>query len=127
MSPWNGQFDEAPTVRATAEEDLVTMRNGDKLIGKIQSVGAETINLALIGGETAMPLRDVKKIEFAGIADLKATPLGATKLVKSRFAERGVIHIEIAEVIDNRLKGSSPNFGAVDLDLRAFKHISFDE
>ena len=127
VSPWNGQFDEAPTVRATAEEDLVTMRNGDKLIGKIQSVGAETINLALIGGETAMPLRDVKKIEFAGIADLKATPLGATKLVKSRFAERGVIHIEIAEVIDNRLKGSSPNFGAVDLDLRAFKHISFDE
>jgi hypothetical protein len=127
VSPWNGQFDEAPTVRASAEEDLVTLRNGDKLIGKIQSVGAETINLALIGGETAMPLRDVKKIEFAGIADLKAAQLGAVKTVKSRFAQQGIIHVEIAEVIDNRLKGSSPNFGAVDLDLRAFKQISFEE
>ena len=127
VSPWNGQFDEAPTVRATAEEDLVTLRNGDKLIGKIQSVEAETISLALIGGETAMPLRDVKKIEFAGIADLKSAQVGAMKRVKSQFAQLGIIHVEIAEVKDNRLKGSNPNFGAVDLDLRAFKQISFDE
>lgn len=125
--PWNGQFDEAPTVRATGGEDLVTLRNGDKLIGKVQSVGADSIQLALIGGEAAMPLRDVKKIEFAGIANLKAPKLSPTNEVKSRFAHRGLIRVEISEVVDNRLKGSNPNFGAVDLDLRAFNQITFSE
>lgn len=125
--PWNGQFDEAPSVRSTAEEDLVTLRNGDKLIGDVLAVQSDTIRMSLIGGETEMPLKAVKKIEFAGVADLKPKAISFTNRVSGRFAGLGSIDVDLESIENNRLKGFSQNFGTVDLDLRAFDRLSFGE
>lgn len=123
--PWNGQFEEAPTIRSKAKEDLVTLRNGDKLIGKVVSLSEESIVLSLIGGENVLPLRDIKKIEFAGVADVKSES-GASQ-VAGRFAENGEFHVELIGVADGRLKGVSPNFGDVDFSVRAFDRLQFGE
>ncbi|MCS1410404.1 MAG: hypothetical protein M2R45_03596 [Verrucomicrobia subdivision 3 bacterium] len=120
---WNGQFDEPPTIRATAEEDLVTLRNGDKLIGKVRSISEDMIDLELIGGNIEMPLREVKKIEFAGVADSKmALPEGGES-VTGDFSDRGIVHLNLLELRDERLRGTSPNLGSVDFRLRAFKRL----
>ena len=125
--PWNGQFDEAPSIRASAKEDLVTLRNGDKLIGKVHSVQSDLVSLGLIGGITEMPLEQVKKIEFAGVADLKPSALSLTNRVGARFPRNGSVDIDVTEIRDNRIKGESPNFGPVDFDLRAFNRLEFGE
>ena len=125
--PWNGQFGEAPAVRSTAEEDLVTLRNGDKLIGDVLAVESDRIKMALIGGETEMPLKEVKKIEFAGIADLKPKSITYTNLVSGRFSGVGSIDIDVQSIEADRLKGQSHNFGELDLDLRAFDQLSLGE
>ncbi len=125
--PWNGQFDEAPSVRSTAKEDLVTLRNGDKLIGDVLTVQSDTIRMSLIGGETDMPLQEVKKIEFAGVADLKPKALSYTNRVSGRFSGAGSIDVDAQAIENNRLTGFSPNFGPVDLDLRAFDRLSLGD
>lgn len=123
--PWNGQFDEAPTIRSTAKEDLITLRNGDKLIGKVSRIGSENVEVTLLGGPTSLGLQHVKKIEFAGIADLKAKLPEPMNPVTTELAEQGVLHVELTEVRDNRLYGESPNFGPVELDLSAFSRLKF--
>ncbi len=125
--PWNGQFDEAPSIRASAKEDLVTLRNGDKLIGKVHSVQSDLVSLELIGGVTEMSLEQVKKIEFAGVADLKPTALNLTNRVVGQFPRNGSVAIDITEILDDRIKGQSPNFGPVDLNLRAFNRLQFGD
>ncbi len=124
--PWNGQFDEPPTVRASAQEDLVTLRNGDKLIGHVRTIKDQTIDLALIGGETELPLQDIKKIEFAGVRDLKKPNVAPKSLVAAHFADRGVVQVELSEIDGRRLRGESRNFGPVEFDLRAFNRLKLD-
>ena len=123
--PWNGQFDEAPTIRSTAKEDLVTLRNGDKLIGRVSRIEGGNVEVALLGGPTSLSLQDVKKIEFAGVVDLKTSLPEPAHPISTEFADQGVLHVELTEIRDNLLYGVSPNFGPVELDLSAFRRLRF--
>ena len=124
VTTWNGQIEEPPAIRATAKEDLVTLRNGSRRAGKVQAVQNGALMLALTGGETKIPLQEIQKIEFAGVANQKTTPASKSAVI-AKFAERGVVHLELSELQDERLRGISPNFGPVSFPLRAFETLSF--
>lgn len=124
VTTWNGQIEEPPAIRATAKEDLVTLRNGRRRTGKVQSVQNGALMLALTGGEIEIPLQEIQKIEFAGVANQKTTPASKSAVI-AKFAERGVVHLELSELQDERLRGISPNFGPVSFPLRAFEKLSF--
>ena len=124
VTTWNGQIEESPTIRATAKEDLLTLRNGNRQAGKVRFIQKGAVMLALSGGEVEIPLQEVQKIEFAGIANQKPA-LSAERAVIGKFAEQGVVHLELSEIGDKRLRGFSPNFGPVSFPLRAFERLSF--
>ncbi len=124
VTTWNGQIEEPPAIRATAKEDLVTLRNGKRRTGKVQSVQNSALMLALTDGETKIPLQEIQKIEFAGVVNQKTTTASKSAVV-AKFAERGVVHLELSELQDERLRGISPNFGPVSFPIRAFEKLSF--
>ena len=122
--PWNGQFEEAPSVRGSAKMDLVTLRTGEKIMGQVGGIEGESIRLNRGDEEETMPLRAVKKIEFSGVPDLKESEASAPTQVGGEFAREGKITLDSARVEEGRIKGLSSNFGMMDLDMRAFRRLT---
>ncbi len=125
VTAWNGRIEEPPAVRAAAQEDQITLRNGDRQIGKVQSIQNGAIILSAANGTTEIPLQAVKKIEFAGVADQKTAPPADNRTIAGNLADQGTIRLKLSELRDGRLRGTNSNFGPFDFQLRAFERLSF--
>lgn len=124
VSEWDGQSDERPAVPADAQQDVTRLRNGDKVVGRVESVQGGQVTVATGTSGLVIPLARVKQIELAG-QTLPAPPADTVN-VRAVFSRGGAVRLELRQCENGRLVGASPNFGELAFDTSAFSRLELE-
>ncbi|MGV3773736.1 MAG: hypothetical protein ACO1QB_12600 [Verrucomicrobiales bacterium] len=125
VSEWDGQFEEAPSITLGNKRDLAKLRNGDKVGGKLKSIGDGKMTFEANGNTLDVPLNRVKQIEIAG-EKLNPKP-ELSRTIRAYFGREGGSVTFALESWDNAaVIAQSPFFGKSTFKTQAFQRIMFD-
>ncbi|MCI0536493.1 MAG: hypothetical protein L0Z50_14830 [Verrucomicrobiales bacterium] len=124
VSEWDGQFEEKPTNPPDSRQDLVKLRNGDKLGGTVELVHEGKMLFALAGKTIEVPLNRVKQMELAG-ARLER-PQGSVQEMRGFFARGGSVTFDLEKLDENGWIAKSPIFGKTTFHRAAFSRVDFE-
>lgn len=125
ISEWDGQFEEKPTNPPDSKQDLVKLRNGDKLAGDVEDVRDGRLTMQVAGAKMTVPLDRVKQVELAGKKAERA-PENATD-VRAYFRRGGSVTFQLERWTPQGVTATSPNFGRVVFNPAAFEWIQFTD
>ena len=124
VTEWDGQFEEKPTNPPDSRQDLVKLRNGDKLAGNLESVRDGRMIFAVAARKLEVPLSRVKQMELAGAHTQRPQISGLA--VRAFFNNGGSITFGLENFDERGFTASSPAFGKAVFDRSAFSRIIFD-
>lgn len=121
---WDGRFEAPPTNHPQSTQDLLTLRNGDKLVGKLVGASADTLQYQLGETVTDIALDEVEKIEMGGIQDA-VRPLRKGE-VNATLVGGGHIQFLLKGIGGDSIHGSSEIYGPLKMRLPAFEKLDFE-
>lgn len=122
VSTWDGQFEEKLSSRPNRSEDLLTLRNGDKVSGKVESIQNGELKLtASDGAVTKITLDRVKFVEMAAIEIPQVTHGSGN--VKATFRNGGTITFRLEKWTSAEVIGTSSSFGRITFHPSAFDRM----
>ena len=124
VSEWDGQFEEKPTNPPDSRQDLVKLRNGDKLGGTVELIRDGKMLFALAGKTIEVPLNRVKQMELAGSRSER--PKNSPQEVRGFFARGGSVTFDLEKVDQNGWVAKSPAFGKRTFHRAAFSRVEFE-
>lgn len=126
LTEWDGQFEEAVTLTPNKSQDLARLKNGDRIIGKVQSIRDGKLKIEAASTVLDVPLARVKQIELAAAArsdNLRPNP--AT--VRAHFASgNGSLTFDLEQWSAESLTGTNAQLGVLKLDPKAFSRLVFN-
>lgn len=121
VSEWNGQMEDSPAVATDARQDVVRLRNGDKVEGHVKLVDTNNVQVSNAGTDLDIPLVRVKRIELAGS---RPDAIGKTsETARAIFCRGGAVTFELERWEPGKVLGQSPNFGKLTFDPAAFSKV----
>ncbi|MDB6028370.1 MAG: hypothetical protein JWM68_4593 [Verrucomicrobiales bacterium] len=125
VTDWDGQYEEALAPIATNKVDVARLRNGDQVVGTLTSVHDEQVVVSTSENKKMeIPWNRVKQIEFKKSDDAVSSRTN-TNTVQAYFTRGGSVSFTLEKWNDDGIVASSPNFGKVVLNPRAFERIRF--
>jgi hypothetical protein len=124
VSEWDGQFDEKPTPNPDRKQDIAKLRNGDKVVGTLESIQDGRVSIATGGTNLEIPLGRVKQIELAQSPVRQSSPDQGN--IRAFFRRGGAVTFQLERWEANKVMGTSPNFGRLAFDASAFSRVELD-
>jgi len=125
VSAWDGQFEEKLSSRPNRSEDLLTLRNGDKVSGKVESIQNGELKLTVTdGAEMEISLERVKLIEMAAIEIPQANHGSGN--VKATFRNGGKITFQLEKWTSTEVIGTNSSFGRITFHPSAFDRMDIN-
>lgn len=124
VSQWQGSSALETVTSAPTKEDVVFLANRDKVTGRLR--GLQDGVLSVEAGERPLeiPLSRVSQISLA--ASATNAPLSDPWHVRAYFAGGGSLAFQLDDWSNGRARGTSPNFGPVDLESRFIRQLQFN-
>ena len=122
VTEWDGRLDSEPAARAPTE-DLVRLRNGDKVSGVIRAITGGAVTLTNSFAAVKIPLPTISVIDLAGPPALTARRQVAD--VRVFFPDRTQFTLALEQLDDKTLTGTTENSGRVTLPLDALTRLRF--
>jgi len=123
VTEWDGQFEEKPSNPPDSRQDLVKLRNGDKLVGDLQFVREGKLQFSAAGKTVEVPLARVKQMELAG--SKWERPASGSQAVHGIFPRGGFVTFELEKADDTGWVGRSAAFGRTVFLRAAFARVEF--
>jgi hypothetical protein len=123
VSQWDGQFDEKLSVMANSKQDLVKLRNGDKLSGHVDAIHDGKMTVSTGGTQLEIPMARVKQAELAG--GKIEEPSSSPSLARAVFERGGAITFQLQKWEQGKVLARSPSFGELSFDASAFSRVEF--
>ena len=123
MTEWDGQFEEARTHPTDSKEDLAKLRNGDRVVGRIDRIQDGQMLVSTGKSRLTVPLNRVKQIELAG-APSETNPSTQTD-TRAWFRRGGSLTFQLERWTANGVEITSPNFGKATCSPAIFERIVF--
>ncbi len=132
ISEWDGRYEDrvsSNTVPTTG--DVVVMLDGERLTGQIRGLEAGNIVLAVESGEVRKEVKQVRSIELRSLpasATPKVQPDGAPKTrgdAQVYFQRHGRLTLKLNQIQGQKMIGTSPVAGAVEIDISAVSRLVF--
>jgi hypothetical protein len=120
---WDGRFEAPPANRPQATQDLLTLRNGDKLVGNLVEASVDSLQFKMGETITAIGLEEVEKIEIGGIQDT-VRPVRKGE-VNATLVGGGNLQFLLKGIGGDLIHGSSDIYGPIDMKLSAFEKLDF--
>ena len=120
---WDGRFEAPPANRPQATQDLLTLRNGDKLVGNLVEASVDSLQFKMGETITAIGLEEVEKIEIGGIQDT-VRPVRKGE-VNATLVGGGNLQFLLRGIGGDLIHGSSDIYGPIDMKLSAFEKLDF--
>lgn len=122
VSKWDGQFEEKLSNRPNRSQDLVTLRNGDKISGKIEQILENQVRFNSSNGKALeIPLDRIKVFELATRTIPK--PTSNSTNTKATFRNGGVISFQLERWTPQEIVATSSSLGKVVFHPSAFDRI----
>jgi hypothetical protein len=121
ISVWDGQSDDKPAPNPDGQQDIVRLRNGDKVTGDVQVIQGGKVTVSASGTTLTIPLSRVKQVEFAGKKVDKAEHEPGN--VRATFGRGGALTFQLEKWEAGKVLGTSPNFGKLAFDPSAFSRV----
>ena len=120
---WDGRFEAPPINRPQATLDLLTRRNGDKLVGAV--VGSLDDMVTFKIGETITEIQfdQIEKIEIGGLPDANR-PLREGE-ANATLIGGGNLQFRLEGIESDQIKGFSEIYGPVSMRLPMFERLDF--
>lgn len=123
VSEWDGQFEEARSHPADSKEDLGKLRNGDRVLGRIEKIQDGQMVVLTSGSRLTVPLNRVKQIELAGASS--ETSVSTPADTRAWFRRGGTLTFQLGRWGTNGVEMSSPNFGKAVSVPGVFERVVF--
>lgn len=124
VTEWDGQFEEPVTLTPNKTQDLVRLKNGDRVPGAVKGIGEGKLKIEAPGTNLDIPINRVKQVELASTA--VSQPPGA-RFVRAYFASGlGSLTFKLEKWTPEELVASSENFGSAKFSSSAFSRLLFD-
>ena len=125
VSKWDGQFEEKLSNSPNRSHDLVTLRNGDKILGKIEEIREDQVRFTSANGkELEIPFERVKVFELAGQDISQSTEIGTN--AKATFRNGGIIRFQLERWTPQGVVAISSSFGKAVFHPSAFDRMDVD-
>ncbi len=120
---WDGRFEAPPTNRPQATLDLLTRRNGDKLVGTVVDSMDDQLRFKI--GETITQIKfdQIEKIEIGGLPDANRPLLEGE--VSATLIGGGNLQFKLNAILDHQISAESEIYGPVTMDLSMFERLDF--
>lgn len=120
---WDGRFESPPTNRPQATLDLLTRRNGDKLVGTV--VGSIENKIQFKIGETITEISfdQIEKIEMRGLPNANRPVRDGE--VNATLIGGGNLQFKVDTIEGDQIKAVSEIYGPVDMHLPLFERLDF--
>jgi hypothetical protein len=123
ISEWDGQFEEVPTRLADRKQDLVRLRNGDRVQGVLESIAGGKGVVQLAGNKVEIPVERIKQVE---LVTPEPPERGSQRnQVRAFFPRGGGLTFELEKWDDKGVVAMSPNFGRAVFKPEAFTLAQF--
>ena len=124
VTEWDGQFEEPPDNEQNNPQDLARLRNGERLVGNIESIRDDKLVVTTLPkNSSTIPLERVKQIEFAGQKAVRPEKVAGDVL--AFFNHGGSVKFHLEKWSEQGVEASSPTFGKVRFNPAAFNRIEF--
>lgn len=120
---WDGRFEAPPTNRPQATQDLLTLRNGDKLVGNLVEASTDAMQFQM--GETVSEIKldEVEKIEIGGIQDA-VRPVRKGEVLGD-LVGGGNLQFLLEGIGGDSIQGTSDIYGPIQMKLSSFEKLDF--
>ncbi len=122
ITEWDGLFDEKLARPPGSKDDLVRLRNADKLTGAFEGIHEGKMTFVNAGKTMVVPLDRIKEVDLAPVADAGAR---ATNQVRAVFNRRGSVTFALQKWDAHQVVALSPDFGQAELNPAAFSRLEF--
>jgi hypothetical protein len=124
VSEWDGQFEEKPGPAIGGKQDIAKLRNGDKVSGHVELIQDGKLTVSSGTTRLVIPLTRVKQIELAGQPVDPSAPPSAN--VRAVFQRGGAVSFHLETWDQDKILGSSSNFGKLTFDASAFASVELN-
>jgi hypothetical protein len=124
VTDWDGQFEEKPSNPPNSQQDLVKLRNGDRVVCDFQRLHEGKVLLTASGAPLEIPLSRVKQIEMAGRKTVR--PKAEAGDVRAFFHNGASVTFRLAQWDERGVVGASPSFGQATFNPLAFARVQFN-
>ncbi|MBI4659815.1 MAG: hypothetical protein HY735_13325 [Verrucomicrobia bacterium] len=124
VSQWNGTIEPRPAPVGQVEEDLVYLANRDKVTGELRGIQDGKLAFTIPQTTLEIPVERVTQIFFAR----SAVESVARKPWELRFdvAGGGTVSFRLEKWSEDRIAGTSSNFGRMAINLASIRQIQFN-
>jgi hypothetical protein len=123
MREWDGRFESPPTNRPQATLDLLTRRNGDKLVGSVVGSMEDRIQFKIGETITEISFDQIEKIEIGGLPNANRPVFDGE--VDATLVGGGNLRFRVDTIDGNQIKASSEIYGPVNMQLPMFERLDF--
>lgn len=123
VTEWDGRLDSEVPEGNTSSEDLVVLRNQDKVSGQITGIDGQTLALTNSFAAVKIPLERVAAVALA--ATTSARPRRQAADVRAFFPDRTQITVALETLDDRGLTGTSETCGKLTVPLDAITRLQF--
>lgn len=122
ISEWDGDVPVgAETADSQIKEDMISLKNGDKVSGKLISISRDTVKFKSAYAEIGVPLDRVANIAFETQGGAEARRNSTD--IRVTMLNGGTLTIDFNSLKDGILDGSNESFGTVRIPLGAAQSI----
>jgi hypothetical protein len=123
VSEWDGQFEEPLTLSPAGPLDQIKLRNGDRIVGNLQSVRDDKLTVLTAGTVKEIPLSQAKQVELA--APKPGPPTRATGNARVFFLNGASVTLDLERWDERGVRANNTVLGRVQFDATAFARIVF--
>lgn len=123
IAPWNGVLAVKQDAPVSASQDVVTLRDGQTLIGRVRSVSQERLEQEVIGAVLNQTLSRVREVKFAGTEGPAPTPRRGD--VRVLFGQSARLTFHLTQWSDEAVTGTNLILGQVRLNPATCGSVQF--
>lgn len=119
---WDGRL-EADEPWRSPTEDVLVLSNADRLSGEVRAIAGGEVLLVTGFGEMKVPVSRLVSLQFAG--NCRATARRQDGEVRGFLPDGTRLTVGLERLDEKALRGTSENFGAVNVPLDALTRVQF--
>jgi len=128
VNRWNGDIPKSQTERSfeslEGKGEKILLRNGDAVIGNIESIDDETLKLQTPHTPLLLPLERMRSLDLKNLKE--NAPIMKKNDVLARFQAGGWIILDLHSLTSTSITGYNQSFGTATFNLNAFSSIEFN-
>jgi len=123
VTEWDGQFEEPRSHPWDSKDDLAKLRNGDRVMGKVEKLENGQLFVSATATKLTVPLNRVKQIELAGTGVEAGN--AAPHEMRASLRRGGTLTFRLENWTTNGVEITSTNFGRVLCSPWVFERVVF--